>query len=164
MRAIIDLRPFTIKFLVCNKFFWNWFLDIRRYSRKDAAMSLPSLAKNMAGEVKRSMDHSFPTTLWEKWGTTPLRLLEPSQLSAALFSTPTPIPETAKLVKGWWVKLLAKQRCSVSRRLDAQLRRGGVWSVTVLGMTLSPATLQTSCVTLGKSLNLSQPVSLSLNR
>ena len=28
-------------------------------------MSLPSLAKNMAGEVKRSMDHSFPTTLWE---------------------------------------------------------------------------------------------------
>ena len=51
-------------------------------------MSLPSLAKNMAGEVKRWKDHSLPTKLWGKWGTMPLPLLESSQPSAALFFLP----------------------------------------------------------------------------
>lgn len=50
MKIINGLRPFVIKLLVCNKFFENYFLGIRRYYRKDAGVSLPLLAKNMVKE------------------------------------------------------------------------------------------------------------------
>lgn len=151
MKAIIAPRPLMLKLPVCNKFFYNYFLDIIRYYRKEAATLLLLLGKNMVEETVSSQI-IFPC------GKRPVRcpqfiLPAPCSLILSTSSIPKPPNHVARC----WVKAVVKGECShmLSGR---EQKRWGLESDS-LGFESG-----LSHFTLGKSLNLSKPVSSSVNR